>query len=1510
MRIKSNDIVILDTTDSKKIDLYISSNHPTVQIYDQNASQEPLTPDWSTSPLKLTPTVYIDSTDITDDPNNKFLWTKIKGSSATEEEVSRSKILIISNNELNDSSTIRYKCTVEYNGKSFSNEITFARIYTGKDGEMGSSAPAVRAQYSENGSSGWTSTLNSSLHKYIRFSYDNGNTWTLAIKMAGEDGTSVTIKGVAYAKSMPVIGNVIILYSDVATNNILTGVETGDSYLVDGYLCVYNADNNQFICTGKIQGPKGEQGDSYYLFIRYADDTNGTNISATAGNRKYIGFYRSSTNVLPTDTSATTWGWSKFVGDNAKSISLSASTQIFKVDKDSVVSPATLVVTAQVTNTSITEWLYSINGGQTFSSTLPSGVVRNGNQVTITGTTISSNSITIKVTDGVYSDTLTVYKVFDGIKGDKGVDAPIAFLTNENITFAANSNGQISGTTVYCNVVSYIGTTKVTPTIDTISGLPIGMTIDMDAITTESNELIIPIKIADNATLGSTGNVNDDFIIPVITPVATNLKLSWSKVNAGPRGETGVGIKSTTVRYGVSDSASTQPSDTSWQSTIPVVADGKYLWTQTIIDYTDDTDTVTYTYAKQGVKGDTGSAGSSVTVSKIEYQAGTSAITAPTGTWSSSVVSVAEGNYLWTKTTFSDNKVAYGVAKQGVKGDKGDKGDAGVGIASTTVTYGSSDSSSTQPTSWQTTIPTVAEGEYLWTRTVIDYTDTTKADTVSYIYAKQGSKGDTGSAGSSVTVKSIKYQAGTSATVAPTGTWSDSVVEVAEGNYLWTQTTFSDNKIAYGVAKQGQKGDQGVQGPKGSDGQQFYTWVKYADTPTSGMSNDPTGKTYIGLAYNKTTATESSTYSDYAWSLIKGETGAAGPKGEDGQQYYTWIKYADNASGANMSDSPNGKSYIGLAYNKTTSTESTTASDYTWALFKGDKGDTGANGTSASLVDITPSALYFKSTTGKNGTFTPDYIYLYPRFQTVTFSKWEYSVNGGTTWVAASGANGLTISTYNSIANTLRVAKTSTLYTDTITSISFRCVSSNASVYDTVSIAKLFDVDVEEINTRITESLAEVKTTTDSITSRVSATETSIGTINNNISSITNRVSAAEQKITPTAIVSTVRQSTDYTNDLGKKVNSSEIISKINQTAETITISANKIGLLGATNIPDLTADKIKGGTLTLGGSSAQTQNGQILVKNASDTDMIAINQYGMAISDGNLMIVDESEINEYGGWSSYSHTKLKTTGMTSMYIARNSTAEYHAEVDAIDGLTMRCLGGLNANPYYFHVGPTDGWDDDGSQIAFYQKLRLSDGTVSSGATDGDVVADISLNELVLPKANIILQDTAQKNIQFQNASKELRSCMLYAGANDSTTVMGAWDTTKSKSIFTYSTDNKFYILDSEAITKSMMQSSVGERGYQKLPSGLIIQWGYQGSALTVSGNYNITSGNITLPIAFPNSFTGIFCNVIEVDDGSLSGYYNLTAKANGLTGFTWKAYNYFNNWGSSILFSWIAIGY
>ncbi|MCM1437796.1 MAG: hypothetical protein NC131_01100 [Roseburia sp.] len=71
---------------------------------------------------------------------------------------------------------------------------------------------------------------------------------------------------------------------------------------------------------------------------------------------------------------------------------------------------------------------------------------------------------------------------------------------------------------------------------------------------------------------------------------------------------------------------------------------------------------------------------------------------------------------------------------------KGDKGDTGNGIYVTLVDYATSTSNTVAPTSgWQKTIPAVAQGSYLWTRTEITYTDG-KTNT-SYSVTYQGRDG-------------------------------------------------------------------------------------------------------------------------------------------------------------------------------------------------------------------------------------------------------------------------------------------------------------------------------------------------------------------------------------------------------------------------------------------------------------------------------------------------------------------------------------------------------------------------------------------------------------------------------------------------------------------------------------------------------------------------------------------------------------------------------------------------
>lgn len=165
------------------------------------------------------------------------------------------------------------------------------------------------------------------------------------------------------------------------------------------------------------------------------------------------------------------------------------------------------------------------------------------------------------------------------------------------------------------------------------------------------------------------------------------------------------------------------------------------------------------------------------------------------------------------------------------------------------------------------------------------------------------------------TIKSTleQFYLSTSPTSLVGGSWSNNQPTWTEGKYIWrrnfvtygddrTEFTPSENGVCItgntgaqgaqgargpqGAAgpkgETGPQGPQGIQGVKGADGKTYYTWVKYADSPTSGMSDNPSGKKYIGFAYNKTTGTESTSYSDYSWSLIKGEKGETGNTGAQG----------------------------------------------------------------------------------------------------------------------------------------------------------------------------------------------------------------------------------------------------------------------------------------------------------------------------------------------------------------------------------------------------------------------------------------------------------------------------------------------------------------------------------------------------------------------------------------------------------------------------------------------------
>ena len=223
----------------------------------------------------------------------------------------------------------------------------------------------------------------------------------------------------------------------------------------------------------------------------------------------------------------------------------------------------------------------------------------------------------------------------------------------------------------------------------------------------------------------------------------------------------------------------------------------------------------------------------------------------------------------------------------------------GRGVASTTVEYQASTSGTTVPTgTWSATIPSVAQGSYLWTKTTTNYTSGTP--TVGYSVARMGvngAKGDKGATGERGPqgIQGIKGDTGERGPKGPQGLKGDTGPQ----------------------GPKGPQGPQGVQGVKGIDGKTYYTWIKYADSPTSGMSDSPTGKLYLGVAYNKSTATESTNYSDYSWSLIKGDKGdkgATGATGSQGPQGAQGVKGDKGATGPQGPTGATGNGIKSIAY--------------------------------------------------------------------------------------------------------------------------------------------------------------------------------------------------------------------------------------------------------------------------------------------------------------------------------------------------------------------------------------------------------------------------------------------------------------------------------------------------------------------------------------------------------------------------------------------------------------------
>lgn len=361
--------------------------------------------------------------------------------------------------------------------------------------------------------------------------------------------------------------------------------------------------------------------------------------------------------------------------------------------------------------------------------------------------------------------------------------------------------------------------------------------------TVSASKITKPTVITVSAWVGEKEVASDE-----ITFVGVSDGLNGRDGRDGIAGKNGVGIRGTTVLYGISASDSITPG--TWSQTPPKLVQGQWLWTKTVWAYTDNTSETGYQKVyiardgNSGTDGIPGKDGVGIRSTSITYAIGVSGTVPPTNGWNNQVPNVPAGQYLWTKTVWSytDNtsETGYSVSKIGEQGVKGDKGDTG---------------------------PTGPKGDR-------------GLQGERGLQGLQGPKGDQGLPGVKGADGKTQYtHIAYADTVSGSGFSQTDTDKAFIGMYQDFSTTNSRNPQDYRWSKwKGSDGRDGIPGKAGADGRTPYVHFAYADSADgrTGFSLTQDGtKRYLGVCTNFDKA-NSTNPADYSWNDTAGSVSVGG----------------------------------------------------------------------------------------------------------------------------------------------------------------------------------------------------------------------------------------------------------------------------------------------------------------------------------------------------------------------------------------------------------------------------------------------------------------------------------------------------------------------------------------------------------------------------------------------------------------------------------------------------------
>ena len=435
----------------------------------------------------------------------------------------------------------------------------------------------------------------------------------------------------------------------------------------------------------------------YYPWIRYADDDKGTNMSALPAGKKYMAVVYSNKSSVPSDNPADYAGkWALIQGpkgDNGVGVpgpkGADGKTSYFH-----------------------TAWANDVSGQSGFTVSGGDGKKYIGTYSDFTKADSTHpadyNWALFKGADGDVGP-----KGDQGLPGKPGADGRTAYA---HFAYANSQDGHADFSTTDPNR-KYIGFYSDFSSGDSMNPSDYNWSLIKGADGANGKDGVPGKPGADGKTSyfhtayadSSDGRTNFSLDTPgsrkyigsytdfTQADSANPAVYSWQLVQGpqGPKGDTGkdgvagkdgVGIKSTQIMYAQNTSGTATPT-TGWASQVPTLIKGQYLWTQTTWLYTDNTGESGYTVsynAKDGNTGANGIAGKDgvgIKSTVIEYSVSSNGVTKPSTGWSATIPSIAPGQFMWTRTTWSytdgTNEVGYSVAQAGATGPKGDTGPQG-----------------------------------------------------------------------------------------------------------------------------------------------------------------------------------------------------------------------------------------------------------------------------------------------------------------------------------------------------------------------------------------------------------------------------------------------------------------------------------------------------------------------------------------------------------------------------------------------------------------------------------------------------------------------------------------------------------------------------------------------------------------------------------------------------------------------------------------------------------------